>query len=290
MYTGPSAMLVSLRAGPYSIRGVSVGGVYTSLHIAELGAVFDVGLAPRSFAGVKRLFLSHAHVDHVGALASMLGIRGLMGLDRKLQVFMPAEIVEPLAHVLAHQTTLQRYDLSVDAVAMNDGDEVQLRNDLWVRAFKTFHPVPSLGYLFVRKVQKLRPEFADLPGPEIGARRKAGDDLFADAEVPALAYATDTLATVLDHNPVLYRTGTLILECTFLDQRKSIEAARAGCHIHLDEIIERADRFENDHLVLMHLSQIYKPSEVRPILEARLPPSLYRRVHVLAPSSGPWPG
>ena len=33
------------------------------------------------------------------------------------------------------------------------------------------HPVPSLGYQLLRRVKKLRPEYAHLPGPELGVRR-----------------------------------------------------------------------------------------------------------------------
>jgi ribonuclease Z len=283
-------VLVSLEAGPYTVRGVSLGGVYTALQIPELGICLDVGLAPRTFASTRRLFLSHGHVDHVGALATMLGIRGLMNMKRRLQVFMPAEIVGDVTGVLERQSAMQRYDLSVDAVGMNPGDEVELRADLRVRAFRTMHPVPSLGYQFLRRTKKLRREFHSLPGHEIQARRHAGEDIFDDAEALELAYATDTLAKVLDNTPSLYASKVLVLECTFLDERKSLEASQAGCHIHLDELIERADRFANEHLVLMHFSQIYQPREVHEILAARCPPELAQRIRVFAPASGHWPG
>ncbi len=285
-------MLVSVQAGPFTIRGVSVGGVYTALQVPQLQSCFDVGMAPRSFAAARRLFVSHAHVDHIGALASMLGIRGLHGMKRKLQLYMPQEIVEPMLSILEHQSALQRYDLSVDAVGMEPGDERQLRPDLWVRAFRTLHPVPSLGYLFFRRTQKLRREHAGLSGLEIQARRRAGDaaELFETVEALELAYATDTLAKVLDNVPELYRCRVLVMECTFLDERKSLTDARAGCHIHLDELIERANEFANEQIVLMHLSQIYAPSEVRGILARRCPPELLARIQVLAPDGGPWPG
>ena len=134
------------------------------------------------------------------------------------------------------------------------------------------------------------PEFAHLPGAEIGQRRRAGEDLFHVVERVELAYATDTLVSVLDNDPVLYSARVLILECTFLDERKSLEATRAGCHIHLDELLERADRFYNEALVLMHFSQIYKPWEVGPLLDRRCPPRLRQRIVPFVPASGDWPG
>jgi ribonuclease Z len=185
---------------------------------------------------------------------------------------------------------MQRYELAVDMVPMAPGDQVALSGDLAVRAFRTYHPVPSLGYLFVRKVSKLRPDLVGLPGAEIAARRRAGEEVSVSSERLELAYATDTLAVVLDREPSLYQVRVLVLECTFLDGKKPLADARAGCHIHLDELIERADQFQNEAIVLMHFSQLYRPDEVRDILARRLPDRLKGRVHAFAPRCSEWPG
>jgi len=283
-------VITTVEAGPYTVRGVSVGGVYTSLQIPELGALLDVGIAARSFAGVDRIFLSHGHADHIGALTALLGIRGLLH-KKPPSVYMPAEIVEPLLESLATHSQLQHFELAVDAVGMNPGDEHQLRSDLHVRAFRTRHPVPSLGYQFFNRVNKLKSEFAYLSGREIGRRRRAGEDLFDQVERLELAYATDTLIEAIEENPTVGDSRVLIMECSFLDERKSLTDSRAGCHIHLDELLERADLFRNERLVLMHFSQIYSPKQVRVTLARRCPKELFDRIVVFAPPSGqPWPG
>jgi ribonuclease Z len=69
-----------------------------------------------------------------------------------------------------------------------------------------------------------------------------------------------------------------------------VAAARAGCHIHLDELIERADRFENRHVVVMHVSQVYRPDEVATILDRRVPPALRARMIPFVPPGSAWPG
>ena len=281
-------MLTTVQAGPYTVRGVSVGGVYTSLHVPELGVMFDCGVAPRSFGAIDDLFLSHGHADHVGALTALLGLRGLMKRG-PLRVFMPKEIVAPVVEGLAAMSKLQRYDLTIEPIGLEAGDERPIRGDLFVRAFPTFHPVPSLGYQLVRRVNKLRPELHGLPGPEIAARRKRGDDIHISTERLELAYATDTLLSVIDETPSILTSRVLIMECSFLDERKSIADSQAGCHIHLDELLERADDFANEHIVLMHFSQIYKPDDVRSILETRLPADLRRRTIAFAPQRN-WPG
>ncbi len=283
-------MLTSVTAGPYTVRGVSVGGVYTSINVPELGVLFDAGISPRSFGAIDTILLSHGHADHVGALPALLGIRALHGKTKPPRVVMPAEIVDDLSAALAALTRLQRWPLAIEAHGMNPGEELALRPDLAVRAVRTFHPVPSLAYLLVRKVAKLRAEFHGEPGAQIAARKQAGQSITEIEERVEVAYATDTLVSVLDHSPELYRARVLIMECTFLDERKSIEAARAGCHIHLDELIERAALFENEHIVLMHISQLYRTDEVAGILDRRVPPTLRKRIIPFVPADAHWPG
>jgi ribonuclease Z len=283
-------VLSTVTAGSLSIRGISVGGVYTSLAVPELGVVFDAGASPRSSCAIDTILLSHGHADHVGALPAFLGIRALSGKTRPPRVVMPAEIVDDLTSALTALSRMQRFPLAIEAIGMLPGDEIALRGDLRVRAVRTFHPVPSLAYLIVRRVAKLRPELAGLTGPQIAARRRAGETVTDHEDRLELAYATDTLISALDHAPELFAARTLIMECTFLDDRKSLEAARAGCHVHLDEVIERADRFANDHLVMMHFSQIYRPDEIAGILDARLPPELRGKVIPFIPAGAHWPG
>jgi ribonuclease Z len=190
--------------------------------------------------------------------------------------------------MLRAASRMQRYPLDVALAPMRPGDTLHIANNLWVRAFRTHHPVPSLGYQFFRRVDKLKPEFRGLVGAEIARRKQAGEELFVTQDRLELAYATDTLIRVLDTNPSMLESRVLVLECTFYDERKSLADSRAGCHIHLDELVEVVDRFQNEHIVLMHTSQIYAPQEAREILQRRCPPHFTRRVQQLLPARGRW--
>lgn len=282
-------MLTTVKAGPFTISGLSIAGIHTSLLVRELGVLFDAGIALRSLAGAQHVFLSHGHADHVGALVSLLGMRGLMRLPAP-RVFLPAEIAANTEQALALLSRVQRHEFSIRSEPMSPGDERALSPSSSVRAFRTHHTGPSLGYQFFQRVPKLKREFCDLPGREIAERRKRGDDLFEIEERRELAYATDTLLRVIDTMPSLLDTRVLILECSFLDERKSIESTHAGGHVHLDELLERADDFRNEALVLMHFSQMYTPEEVHRTLQRRCPKSLWERLVVFAPSKGHWPG
>ena len=283
-------MLTEVQAGPYTVRGISVGGVYTSLQVPELDVVLDVGVPIRSFAGTDRIFLSHGHSDHASALGSLLGIRALIGKQRPPQVFLPAEMEAPLRESLAAQGRFLRSALKVETVPLLPGDNQSLGHGLFVRAFRTHHPVPSLGYQFYRRVSKLKPEHQGMPGEEIARRRKAGEPLFDEVDHLELAYATDTLARVLESAPEVLKSRVLILECTFLDGKRTVAEAQERSHLHLDELIARADRFENEVLVLMHFSQAYNPEEVHAVINAQVPPGLRERLRVFAPTSGRWFG
>jgi ribonuclease Z len=285
-----AGLLTSVTAGPYTLRGVSLGGVYTSLACPELGLLFDAGMPLRSLAALDTILLSHGHVDHVGSLPAILGIRALHGKPRPPRVIMPAEIVDDLTAALRALSNLQHWPLQIEAIGMRAGEERELRGDLRVKAVKTFHPVPSLAYVISRRVTKLRPEFHGLPGPEIAARRRAGETMLDHEERAELAYVTDTLISAFDHGPELFTARVLVMECTFLDTRKTLEGARAGCHIHLDEVLERATRFTNETIVMMHVSQLYRPDEVAAILDARVPADLRRRIIPFVPTTAPWPG
>lgn len=281
-------MLTSVRTGTTTVEGYSLGGVYTTIGIPELSVLFDCGLPLRRFVGIDHLFLSHAHADHVGGLVAWLGMRGLHGRPRA-KLYCHPEIIPSLEAMLTAATVLQRYDLGVDFVPLEPGQVAPVRADLKVRAFRTFHGVPSLGFELFREVDKLRPEFADLPGPEIARRKKLGEPLFERIERSEVCYATDTLSKVLRDTPRLLETRVLILECTFLDERKSRADSRAGCHIHLDDLLEEAHAFRNQHLVLMHASQLYSPEEYRRILERRLPAEVWARTLPFVPTSRNWP-
>jgi ribonuclease Z len=283
-------VLTQVHTNGFTLRGVSLGGIYTSMHVPELDALFDVGSPIRTASTARHLFLSHGHVDHVGGLSSLLGIRALFGHPRPLRIHLPAEIAPALSDALAAMSRLQRYELAFELIPMSPGQEVALRGDLAVRALRTYHPVPSLAYVVIRRVAKLRPELVGLSGREIAERRRSGEVVSESVDRLELAYATDTLAVVLDREPALLDCRVLVLECTFLDGRKSLADARAGCHIHLDELVERAHLFRNEALVLMHFSQIYRPVEVREILARRLPEELRARLVVFAPPGDDWPG
>ena len=279
------SLLNPLQLGHHQIYAASLGGLYTSLYVPQLDILLDVGIAIRRAASVSHLFITHAHLDHIGALPSLLGMRGMLGKrDQKLNIYLPKPLISDLEITLQALSRLHSWPLDVRLHPMEKGQEIQLRSNLWVRALQTFHPVPSLGYLFFDRVKKLKKEYLHLEGQQIRQMKHDGVDLFALEERPQLAYLTDTLIEALKQNPIALQADTLILECTFLNQIKPIATARAGCHIHLDELKLYAPKIQSKNVLLMHFSQIHTPQEVREYCHQALDPILGDRLHLCLPS------
>ncbi len=254
--------------GELTIRGRSLGGIYTSVYVPEFSVLFDVGVALRDHIGAKFICLSHGHVDHVGALPAFVGMRGLFGQTDPLTIFCPKAIEVHLTQGLKAFQDMQGYELNVTVHGLLPGDVVDLSKRIKLRAFRTYHPAPSLGYGLFETVQKLKPEFKTLPGDELRRRRLANDPIFDIQERNYFAYATDTLPDVFKHEPWLKDVQELMVECTFLDDKKSVANARRGGHIHLDELKPLLESFNNRRVHLMHFSQLYTPKQVREIFQA----------------------
>ena len=89
-----------------------------------------------------------------------------------------------------------------------------------------------------------------------------------ELRTPAVAYLGDSAPPGLDDNPAMYEAEILICELTFVapDHRK--EHIHKFGHMHLDDFVERRDRFKNELIIAGHLSTRYHPNAVREMVAA----------------------
>ncbi len=201
-----------------------------------------------------------------------------MHLTGDTRVYCPAPIAEPLERLVRSASRLEkvRYHASIEPLVV--GQRVAVGRNLTVEAFATDHVVPSLGYHLIERRRRLKQALRGLAPAEIAARRRSGETVEDEREVLRLSYCGDTGAGVFAAEPRLFVTQVLLLECTFLGPAARDKGRRFG-HLHVEELAELADRFENEHLVLHHLSRRFQPDELRAEVE-RLLPAVAERVRI----------
>lgn len=269
----------TLKHNDLTIEGYSRAAVQTYWRFPELKLGFDLGAQPWSFMGTETWFVTHGHLDHVIALPVYVARRRMMKMAPPT-IYLPAEMVEPVQQILRHCTRLDRGRLPCDLKPVAPGDEIELSRELVVTASATRHTVPSLGYVVWERRRKLKAEYQDLTGDEIRDLRLGGTEVTEELRRPRVAYLGDSAPAGLDDCPHMYEAEILICELTFLapDHRK--ENIHKFGHMHLDDLVDRRERFKNELVIAAHLSTRYHPKAVRELVAKAIPDMLDGRLHL----------
>jgi ribonuclease Z len=262
-----------------TIEGYSRAAVQSYWRIQELKIGFDLGGSPWSFTGTQTIFVTHSHLDHLAAIPVYVSRRRMMKMEPP-RIYLPAESVENVQRMLHIWQRLDRGRMVVELVGVHPGDEFELSREHIVTAFATKHTVPSIGYVVWDRRKKLKPEYQGRTGDEIRELRLAGAEVTQEVRVPLLCYVGDSAPAGLDAYPPLYEATVLITEMTFFRPEHRKEKIHKFGHTHLDDILERADRFHNELIILSHFSTRYHERQIQAAVERRFPPSLAQRVHL----------
>ncbi len=271
-----------LRLSGIAVDAISVGGMRTCIQLPGLDVAFDMGCCPRAAVHRRTVLFTHAHIDHMGAVIQHCATRSLLSLSPPRYVI-PPENADAFADLLAVWRRLDRSELNCEVLPIGPGGQLTLRRDVVVRPIRAIHRVPTQGYVLWRQKKKLKAMWRGRSGAEIQAARQAGEAVTDCVETPEVAFTGDSRAEIFEREPTLMKAKVLIVEVTFLDDRVSGEKTRQLGHIHLDDILARAERFDNEAILMTHLSARYRADEAERILDARLPPALRERVTLLRP-------
>ncbi len=271
--------LKTLTHNGLTIEGYSRAAVQSYWRIPELKIGFDMGGSPWSFMGTQTFFLSHAHLDHMAALPAYVARRRMMKMDPPT-IYLPAEVVEPVERMLRSWQRLDRGRMICELIGVSAGEEYELSREHVVTPFPTKHTVPSMGYVVWERRKKLKPEYQGLSGEEIRDIRLSGMDVSAEQRTPLVCYAGDTAPAGLDNFPAVYEATVLITEMTFFRPEHRKEKIHKFGHTHLDDIISRAERFQNELIILAHFSTRYHEQQIRRAVERRMPKQLRDRVEL----------
>jgi ribonuclease Z len=276
-----NAPYLTVQHGGLTIEGYSRAAVQSYWRVPELKLGFDLGAQPWSFMATPNWFVSHSHLDHLAALPVYVARRRMMKMEPPT-IYLPATAVEGVEMLLRAFQRLDRGRLPAKLVGLVPGQEVELSRELVVSTFETRHTIPSLGFLVWERRKKLKAEFEHLIGDDNAIRdlRLSGVEVSAEVRLPKVAYLGDTAPPGLDLYPDLFRAEVLILEMTFVAPGERAALIHKFGHTHLDDIIARADRFENEVIIASHFSTRLHPDQIQRIVEKRLPESLRGRLKV----------
>lgn len=261
VFTSQSLLKCSMpkQAGAFTLTGYSRAAEATGFSIAELGWVLDAGILAHS-KRPEHVFISHTHADHIYQLIYLKSRR------KPPHIYVPAHAVElvkkflDLSQELTNPRALGPSEPpSYFLHGVHPGDVFQIKRggDLFeVEVLQCGHSVPCVGYRFSIVREKLKPEFALLPGRQIGELRRAGESITEQISTPLFAYLGDTTIDVFERHPCLLQTPFVMTECTFLDPEHRGYAHKTR-HTHWEELRDIVSSAPNTLFLLMHFSLRY---------------------------------
>jgi ribonuclease Z len=95
-----------------------------------------------------------------------------------------------------------------------------------------------------------------------------------------VAYLGDSAPEGLDDCPAMFEADVLILELTFVAPSHRKQKIHKFGHMHLDDLVERRERFANEVVIASHFSTRYHTKQIHRHVEKALPDMLDGRLHL----------
>ncbi len=246
------------------------------------GAQLQMRRMGLKFSRLNHIFISHLHGDHCLGLPGLLSTLALHQRTGEVVVHMFADgirLFKPLVDFLARERT---YDLRWEEVSPSGGIVFENKS-LTVEAFRLYHRVPTVGYLFREKPKSRHLNgdmirFHNIGIRDLAAIKEGADYVTPDGRViantllttpadPSMSYAycSDTTFSAKVAEAVA-GVDTLYHEATYASDQAS--KARERGHSTAAEAAEIAKAAGVKRLILGHFSKRYY-NENQHLAEAR---------------------
>ena len=233
--------------------GFTLGGEESVLIAPEHNVAFDVGRAPREVIPIENICITHGHMDHAAGVAYYFSQRGFLGLAGG-RVIIHRSLAQYIQQLMAVWAEIERHPSPGTVLGVEHLEDVELRRGLVVRPFEVNHCAGALGYSLIEKRHKLKPEFLGKTGPQLVALKKEGVQIEEHIEVTMLTYTGDTAVGKFLELDFVRNSRAVLLECTFFD-REHLDRARAGRHIHANDLPAVFAALPNSQIMLTHTTR-----------------------------------
>ncbi|MFC1677098.1 MBL fold metallo-hydrolase [Planctomycetota bacterium] len=275
----PSHNLSSVKIDETEIIGYSFAGEETVVAMPQLDVCFDIGKAPDQIISINNILLTHGHMDHAAGIAYYLSHRNFCGQSPGT-ILAPENLLTPIRQIIDAWGRLDGNKVPANLVGVKSGDEFQIKPNLFARVFPTKHSRGSVGFTVFEKRKKLKAEYTSLNGPQIVELKRQGVEIENKIEIPIVTYLGDTQYVDFSQLDYIANSKILIAECTFYTEEQT-DRAKAGRHMHINELAELFGKMDNEHIVITHTTLRTSMREVKKILKDALPTNIYKKVTIL---------
>lgn len=250
-----------------TLKGYSRAAFRTGFYIPEWNIMLDAGC--QNFKSPEYVFVTHCHVDHIFELpCTFLENR----MDIYPKVYGPAgskpyvqNFIKTFFEMNAQEPVKIKPEDAYLYTETRGGSIIDLdtnKNKLLVNVIECDHTVPTVSYIFNILRNKLKPEFKNKSGKEIGILRKNGVEITQPVEISQLSYICDcSISTLSQNEDIITKCPYVIIECTFLYD-DDLDVASTKKHIHWKELEPYVRKHSEVEWILIHFSLRYKDSEV----------------------------